>query len=155
MSSMACSIFCPGLTQSVLFALLFRYKWFHINYPIDLHWEPGWNCQEIHMHECFKGDYILLFDKYKSIYGMMYEYIHTYGHHLCSTCNCILKADHLSLHQILRQGKRFFCVLVCCTGIAHSVFSRAARKQIVKIRLESKIVHSELHFLRLKLLKYY
>ena len=54
----------------------------------------------------------------------------------------------LILAPNIRQGKHCFSVLVCCTG--SSVFSRAALKEISKIGLESKVIRSEAHFLRLK-----
>ena len=57
------------------------------------------------------------------------------------------KGRSLILAPNIRQGKRFFCVLMCCAGIAQCIAGRHVKKS--KIGLELKILRSEAHFLRL------
>jgi len=47
----------------------------------------------------------------------------------------------------IRQGKRFFCVLVCCSAVCLAGWHI---KEILQIRLKLKIQRSKVHFLRLK-----
>ena len=74
--------------------------------------------------------------------------------HKCASANSMamleallyFKGSSFIFAPNLRLGKHFFCVLVCCTGSAVYL----AGRHLKKIGLELKILHSKVHFLRLK-----
>ena len=88
-SSVVYGVFQPGHFESTMVPyrrapkLHFKNVIVPSNYPLDLGWEHGWDCREIHVHkffEFFTTQLLLLFNTYTCIYGTPYKYIHTYVH---------------------------------------------------------------------------
>ena len=57
-----------------------RARWFHINYLLDLRWEHGWDCREIHVHIIFHSQCDYRYSTNTSVFTVRihtYMYIHT------------------------------------------------------------------------------
>ena len=71
-----------------------RTRWFHINYPLDLHWETWlWDCREIRTH------LILDFSQRGYCYSTNMKVFSVYGHTYASkpTFTCILQCSPSSV----------------------------------------------------------